>query len=173
MGYDLFISYSRRDNLQGRVTQLVRRVEADFKVFSGRQLEPFFDVLSIRGMEDWRNRILQGLRESRLLLACLSPAYVASEHCEWEFTEYLKHEVGRLCVGEGVAPIYFIEVPGWEDRGFEQHCVASARVPEPKISRGGVRKPARSGHVGCGEPMVWGQEWRPTQPESRASMLWE
>jgi len=76
--YDLFISYSRRDNAQGRVTQLVERIQADFAAFAGRPLQPFFDLTEIHGMEDWRHRILQGLRESRLLLACLSPSYLGS-----------------------------------------------------------------------------------------------
>jgi len=124
MPYDLFISYSRRDNAQGRITQLVERIKTDFAAFAGRPLVPFFDATEIRGMEDWRHRILQGLRESRLLLACLSPAYLQSEYCEWEFNEYLKHEIGRAYFGDGVAPIYFVQVPGWEDKGFEQRCAA-------------------------------------------------
>src|SRR5262245_26187475 len=111
MPYDLFISHSRRDNLpvatvgdaatphsalctphsSGRVTQLVERIKLDFAAFAGRELVPFFDQHEINGMEDWRQRILQGLRESRLLLACLSPAYLQSGYCEWEFIEYLKY----------------------------------------------------------------------------------
>lgn len=47
----------------------------DFAAFAGRPLVPFFDVTKLWGMEDWRHRILQGLRGSRLLLACLSPSY--------------------------------------------------------------------------------------------------
>ena len=122
MAYDLFISYARRDNEQGRVAQLVERVSRDFESFAGRPLRPFFDTTEIHGMEDWRHCILQGLRESRLLLACLSPSYLASEYCEWEFIEYLNHEVARGFVGEGVAPLYFVEVPGWQDQDFEQRC---------------------------------------------------
>lgn len=127
MPYDLFISYSRRDNEQGRITQLVERIKADFANFegnNGRELHPFFDQQEIHGMSDWRQRILQGLRESRLLLACLSPAYLKSEYCEWEFVEYLKYEIGHLHGFNGVAPIYFVEVPGWNDKGFEQQCAA-------------------------------------------------
>src|ERR1700747_824181 len=82
MPYDLFISYSRRDNEQGRITQLVERIKTDFAPFAKRELVPFFDQQEIGGMQDWRQRILQGLRESRLLLACLSPAYLKSEYCE-------------------------------------------------------------------------------------------
>lgn len=124
MPYDLFISYSRRDNQQGRITQLVERIEVDFAEFAGRSLVPFFDANEIHGMDDWRHSILRGLRESRLLLACLSPAYLRSEYCEWEFNEYLKHEIGCACFGDGVSPIYFVEVPGWTDKDFEQRCAA-------------------------------------------------
>ncbi len=127
MPYDLFISYSRRDNAQGRITQLVEHIKADFASFdgnNGRELVPFFDQQEIAGMQDWRQRILQGLRESRLLLACLSPAYLKSEYCEWEFVEYLKYEIGHLHGFNGVAPIYFVEVPGWDSKGFEQQCAA-------------------------------------------------
>lgn len=124
MPYDLFISYSRRDNDQGRITQLVERIKTDFAPFAKRELVPFFDQQEIHGMSDWRQRILQGLRESRLLLACLSPAYLQSEYCEWEFVEYLKYEIGHLHGFNGVAPIYFVEVPGWDSKDFEQQCAA-------------------------------------------------
>jgi len=124
MPNDLFISYSRRDNARGRVTELVERIKQDFASFAGRPLAPFFDVTEIQGMEDWRQRILQGLRESRLLLACLSPTYLESDYCQWEFVEYLKHEIGHLHCFTGVAPIYFIHVPGWEDKDFDQRCAA-------------------------------------------------
>ena len=102
----VFISYSRRDNAQGRITQLVERIKTDFAPFAKRELVPFFDHQEIHGMADWRQRILQGLRESRLLLACLSQAYLQSEYCEWEFVEYLKYEIGHLHGFNGVAPIY-------------------------------------------------------------------
>jgi hypothetical protein len=124
MSCDLFISYSRRDNQQGRITQLVERIKANFAPFAKRELVPFFDQQEINGMEDWRQKILRGLRESRLLLACLSPAYLTSEYCEWEFVEYLKYEIGHLRGFNGVAPIYFVEVPGWADKDFEQRCAA-------------------------------------------------
>ncbi|MEK6287721.1 MAG: toll/interleukin-1 receptor domain-containing protein [Acidobacteriota bacterium] len=120
MPYDLFISYSRRDNEQRRITEFVERIGRDFESFAGRPLRPFFDITDIQGMDDWRHRILQGLRESRLLLAFVSPNYLQSEYCEWEFYEYVKNEVARALVGEGVAPIYFVEVPGWQDKDFDQ-----------------------------------------------------
>ena len=38
MPYDLFVSYSRRDNEQGRITQLVERIKTDFASFAKREL---------------------------------------------------------------------------------------------------------------------------------------
>ncbi len=125
MSYDLFLSYSRRDNGQGRITALKERLEADHRAFvgaGGAELRVFFDKEEIQGMDDWRHRILGGLRESRLLLVCLSPAYLESEYCAWEFNEYLNHEFARALLGVGVAPVYFVDVPGWEDRDFETRC---------------------------------------------------
>jgi len=94
MRYDLFISYSRLDNEQGRISELVYQIKADFQIFDGtdRILNVYFDMTEINCMDDWRHKILQGLRESHLLLVCLSPSYLKSEYCEWEFNEYLTNE---------------------------------------------------------------------------------
>lgn len=124
MDYDLFISYARRDNEHRRITRFVERIKADFAPLGKRELATFFDQQEIMGMSDWRQRILQGLRESRLLLVCLSPAYLKSEYCEWEFVEYIKYEIGHLHGFKGVAPIYFVEVPCWHSKDFEQQCAA-------------------------------------------------
>ena len=42
MPHDLFISYSRRDNEQGRITQPIERIKTDFAPFAKRELAPFF-----------------------------------------------------------------------------------------------------------------------------------
>jgi len=126
MGYDLFLSYSRGDNAQGRITELLRHIQADFQKHAQRELRVFFDQEEIRGMEDWRLRILQGLRDSHLLLACLSPGYLASQNCKWEFNEYLKHEIGRAGGSHGVVPVYLVEVPSWEQKGDKQQNEAWA-----------------------------------------------
>ncbi|WP_295608732.1 tetratricopeptide repeat protein [uncultured Lamprocystis sp.] len=112
MPYDIFISYSRRDNSGGRVTELKERIEADYRAFAGEDLTCFFDRDDIHGMDDWRHRILDGLRQSSLLLLVLSPTYIASPYCEWEVIEYLKYEHSRAAQGQGLAPVYFVEIPG-------------------------------------------------------------
>lgn len=57
MAYDLFISYSRRDNALGRITELVERIKQDFASFvgmQGRKLHVFFGQDEIHGMAGWR-----------------------------------------------------------------------------------------------------------------------
>lgn len=117
MPYDLFISYSRKDNSKKRVTQLKKKIESDYNNFSGEKLKCFFDTEEIKSMDDWRHRILQGLKDSHLFLLILSPNYLSSPHCEWEITEYLKYEYSRAVEG-GIAQIYFLEIPGIDEPDF-------------------------------------------------------
>ena len=124
MDYDIFISYARRDNQQGRVTELKQQLEADYRAFTNTELRCFFDLEDIKGMDDWRHRLLEGLRQSQLLLLVLSPGYLASPYCEWEIVEYLKYEHSRAAQGQGVAPIYFVEIPGLDTPDFMQQAAA-------------------------------------------------
>ena len=124
MPYDLFISYSRRDDKQGQVRALKEQIEADYRSFAKEDLRCFFDTEDIATMDDWRHRILEGLRESNLLLLALSPAYLDSPYCEWEIVEFLKYEHSRTVGGQGVTPVYFVEIPGLDEPGFEQRAAA-------------------------------------------------
>jgi hypothetical protein len=111
MSYDLFISYAHKDNERGQVRELCDAIRDDFYQFAGRNLNAFFDEHDIPSMADWESRIAQGLRESRLLLTVLSPNYFASAYCRREWEEYVRYEAMRRCLGEGIAPVYFIELP--------------------------------------------------------------
>ena len=44
MPYDLFISYSRRDNERGQVAALAEQIKTAFRAFAGRELSVFFDT---------------------------------------------------------------------------------------------------------------------------------
>ncbi len=56
----------------GWVTALRDEILADHRRFSTEPLRIVFDSSEIRDMDDWRDRILEGLRHSRILLVCLS-----------------------------------------------------------------------------------------------------
>ncbi|MGH9966989.1 MAG: tetratricopeptide repeat protein [Pyrinomonadaceae bacterium] len=150
MPYDLFISYSRKDNLPaadgrpGWLDAFVAELGREHRRFSTVELNVFFDKSEIRVMDDWKLRILAALRQSKLLLAFLSPNYFASPYCRWEWEEYVRHESSRAVSDNGIAPIYFVEVPGFESGQMEQqiaHWVDDLRRREfcdlrPWISEG-------------------------------------
>ncbi|MBE0640235.1 MAG: toll/interleukin-1 receptor domain-containing protein [Bacteroidales bacterium] len=131
MPYDLFISYSRNDNLNNRVTELKEQIEAEYLAFTSEELKCFFDHEEIKGMEDWRQRLLKGLKESHLFLLILSPNYIESDYCGWEIVEYLKYEHARATQGEGVAQVYFLEIPGLDQEEFQ----TKAKAWLEKVSR--------------------------------------
>jgi tetratricopeptide (TPR) repeat protein len=131
--FDLFISYSRHDNREGYISELVARIQKEYHDFTGgEELRVFFEKDEIGSRDEWRHRALDGIRSSRLLLACLSPNYLESEYSSWEFNEYLRCEGAREPLVESIGPIYFVEIPAWSDKGFEQRAaewVAEFRRP--------------------------------------------
>jgi tetratricopeptide (TPR) repeat protein len=102
------------------LSQLIDRISRDFESFAGRPLRVFFDENKINGMDDWRQTIQQSLRESRLFLAALSPSYLASPYCRWEWEDYVRYEAMRQCLGEGVAPVFFVTLPDAADANTDQ-----------------------------------------------------
>jgi hypothetical protein len=120
MPYDLFISYSRRDNERGQVTALKAQIESSFRTFAGCDLRVFFDTHEIGGMDAWRQKIQRSLRDSQVFLAVLSPHYLASPYCRWEWEDYVRYEAMRQCLGEGVAPVFFVTLPDAADPKTDQ-----------------------------------------------------
>lgn len=93
--YDVFISYAREDNLPivghslGWIEALREQLIAEYRSVTGRDLRVYLDKERIDAMDNWRNNVLDALRGSRFLLACVSPAYFESKPCRWEWQEYL------------------------------------------------------------------------------------
>ncbi|MBX7212287.1 MAG: toll/interleukin-1 receptor domain-containing protein [Verrucomicrobiaceae bacterium] len=121
--FELFISYSRRDNApkkpgdaKGWVETLRDEIMARHLAKTTAPLRFFFDRDDIKGMDDWRHRILTGLQQSKILLVCLSPEYFKSDNCLWEWEEFHRHKASRLAGHESVAPVYFVEAPGSDEQ---------------------------------------------------------
>lgn len=120
--FDLFISYSRDDNREGYISEIVARIQKEYRDFTGgEELRVFFEKDEIGGY-DRQRRILDGIRSSRLLLVCLSPNYLESEYSSREFYEHLRYEPARGPLLESIGPIYFVEIPARSDKGFEQRA---------------------------------------------------
>lgn len=105
--FDVFLSYSRADNLPltpggpGRVDLLLEAISAH-QAGTARPLRLFFDRADIRDYDDWRHRILESLRQSSVLLVVLSPNYLASAACRWEWEHFLQRQGPRDLGGDGV-----------------------------------------------------------------------
>jgi hypothetical protein len=54
MQFDLFSSYSRKDNLTNLVTELKERIEAEYLEFDKEELKCFLGMDEINRMEDWK-----------------------------------------------------------------------------------------------------------------------
>jgi TIR domain len=91
--FDMFVSYAHLDNQgehAGKVTALVEAIKSDYLRVTGGALRVFFDTEEIRSMDAWESRIHQGLRESRMMVAILSPGYFASDYCRKEWEVYVE-----------------------------------------------------------------------------------
>ena len=114
-GWELFLSYSRKDDQDGSrgpgtgwVTAFAKELKARHQGYSRRELRIFFDTESIDAGRDWRRVLGEGLRSSRLFLAFLSPNYIISENCLWEWEEYLRREHSAARGDDGITPIFFV-----------------------------------------------------------------
>ncbi len=112
--FDLFVSYAHLDDAQGWITALVAQIEATHARFTPTPLQVFFDRDAIRSMDDWELRILKGIRESKLMVAVLSPNYFASAYCKREWAAYLERELAQALPGDGIAPIYVVSHPAFD-----------------------------------------------------------
>ena len=71
-------------------------------------------------MGDWETKILPGLRQSRLMLAVLSPAYFTSEFCQREWDVYVESELKLAVPEEGIIPIYTARYAAFETDPIEE-----------------------------------------------------
>ena len=118
MPYDIFISYARADNKNGRVTELKEQIEAEYQALTGEKLNCFFDTEDIKGMDYWEHNILKALKDSHLFLVLLTPNYFKSDYCNLEINDYLRHEYSKGVLGDGITPICFVEIPDLDKPDF-------------------------------------------------------
>ncbi|MCG6942593.1 MAG: toll/interleukin-1 receptor domain-containing protein, partial [Thiohalocapsa sp.] len=158
--FQLFLSYARKDNqpppeaagAEGWVTAFERTLRERHGRWSSRALNIFFDQQSIDDCSDWRRRLSEGLRQSRLLLAFLSPNYICSANCLWEWEEYLKREHTSARGDDGILPVFFVKprdltigdeeaIADWLAR--MERCYPWFRVP-PALLAGDAERMARA-----------------------------
>ena len=162
--YEIFLSYSRKDNVipldslpesKGWVTALRDEILADHRRFSTEPLRIFFDTSEIKGMDDWRHRILEGLRHSRILLVCLSPNYFKSPPCLWEWEEYLKRQVHALMGQDSITPVYFVEAPDSDEHLNAAWAEAVTRKVVTPADRPAWEQKWKAWHIGTIDRPNW------------------
>lgn len=138
--FDFFVSYARKDNVDGWITRFIEELLSEHRKFTGgdasRELVPFFDKQDIGGLDDWQHRIHDGLAKSRLFLAFISPNYFASEWCRREWKGWIDTEIAKHILSAGAAPIYIVEVPGFVGKvpGLDEQSTLTEQQVAEKIA---------------------------------------
>ena len=126
--YSVFVSYSRRDDVTGWVEQLVEALRREAREVLDDGFEVFFDRHDLRTREEWRTQLAWAVRESEVLLACVSTPYFESDFCLWEFQEYEVKPTGPDA-REGLVPV-LLEDTSEQDQPDQEHRAWHARVME-------------------------------------------
>ena len=124
--YSVFVSYSRRDDVTGWVEQLVEALRREAREVLDDGFEVFFDRHDLRTREEWRTQLAWAVRESEVLMACVSTPYFESDFCLWEFQEYEVKPTGPD-TGEGLVPV-LLEDTSEQDQPDQEHRAWHARV---------------------------------------------
>ncbi|WP_346265077.1 tetratricopeptide repeat protein [Arachnia propionica] len=126
--YSVFVSYSRRDDAVGWVEQLVEALRREAREVLDDGFEVFFDRHDLRTREEWRTQLAWAVRESEVLMACVSTPYFESDFCLWEFQEYEVKPMGPG-TGEGLVSV-LLEDTSEQDQPDQEHRAWHARVTE-------------------------------------------
>ena len=131
--YELFISYAHRDNFGNpgddvsRIQAVKLAIEREYREMTGEEVRIFLDEDAIRTGDDWRQRILLGLRQSKMLLAFVSTNYFKSEYCRLEWEHYIQTELSQALPGDGIAPVYIIRCAEFDELSLEERLRRWAR----------------------------------------------
>ena len=129
--YDFFVSYARKDNATGWITEFVETLLAEHRRYTaGRTLKEFFDHKDIKPGADWEHSLHQGLARSRLFLAFISPHNFASEWCRREWRAWIEHEIAQHILTEDVRPVFLVEVPGFEGKSTLSEQEVAQKIAE-------------------------------------------
>ena len=92
----IFLSYARLDNDKdeqdarpGWVSYVHARLQQALRPKLGQRIDFWRDVQDIEKTATWHEPIKSALNEARVLLAVLSPSFIASENCRFELKHFL------------------------------------------------------------------------------------
>ena len=114
--FDLFISYAHADD-RGEHARKVPRSSRRSRPITCVRRHAVKGLLRHRGdPHDGRLGASdpRGLRQSKMMVAVLSPAYFASDYCRKEWEIYVETELAQALPGDGIALIYVVTHPAFD-----------------------------------------------------------
>lgn len=125
--YDVFISYSRK-NLDF-VNTLLNKIILHQKKNALQPLRIFFDKTEIKLGDDWKSKLMQGLKNATAMLVNVSPEYFDSFYCEWEWQNFIGFEVEKKLMRQSINWIYINKSADFdqEEDNNEWHTELKAR----------------------------------------------
>ncbi|NBC02650.1 MAG: tetratricopeptide repeat protein [Bacteroidetes bacterium] len=117
--YDIFISYAHADNQEGRVDELVEQIRDIHREHYHDHLHIFYDREGIKTADDWEHQILTGLKQSKVMIAVITPNYFESDYCRKEWKHFIDQERDYALEHEGMANVYTVTFPEFEDKDLE------------------------------------------------------
>ena len=122
-GYDIFVSFAHASGQvddSEKVSVLVKAIEVEYEREIGDRLRVYQSDRTVQSIQDWEATDLPALRQSRLMLAVLSPAYFATAACRREWEHYLEGELAQAVPEEGIILIYAARYPAFEADPVEE-----------------------------------------------------
>jgi hypothetical protein len=101
---DVFISYAHRDNQDGWVTGLKRKLTEKLNPFLAGRAEVWFDD-RIEPSVHFKQEIQQKLKDTPIFIAVVSPSYLESEYCILHELDWFQNQGGREIVQLLKAPL--------------------------------------------------------------------
>lgn len=122
-----FFSYVRRNDEhdKGRLTYLRKLLENELWAQTGKDLKIFQDTEDIQWGTEWIERTTSILDRSAFLIAIVTPGYLESKWCRFEFEYYLKQE--SQFKHKLILPILYIDTPRLKDKNDEVAIEISKR----------------------------------------------
>jgi TIR domain-containing protein len=120
-----FWSYVRLDDHAegGRITRLAARIQAEYAVLTGTEIQIFIDREDIAWGHEWRRRIEDALVETTFFIPVVTPRYFQSSECRRELLTFAMH-AESLGVADLLLPLVYVDVPALHDEQPEDDAIA-------------------------------------------------
>ena len=107
-----FFSYVRRNDEhdKGRLTSFRKLLEAELWAQTGKDLQIFQDIEDIEWGDVWKEKITKVLNSCNFLIVMVTPGYLESQSCRFEFECFLQRET-LSGYKDLILPILYIDTP--------------------------------------------------------------